>query len=346
MSHFSVLVTGEDITAALQPYHEFECTGDNDQYVQDIDKTEEARAAFAAATSTRLRDGEGKLHSYFDEKGEWRPEFSQPDPNPVFGLSGQRVKFIPSGFEEVEVPTSQVETFAEWIDGYYGFKPAKDETSVDREVEHKYGYAIFDADGNLLKAVKRTNPNKKWDWWTVGGRWSDRLTFKDGTRGNQSAAGQVDWDGMVAANAEKAASEYDRIMQIIAGRTMPTWRSLLARVHAKELAIDAARAEYNEHPVHKDLLAAEAIDLWDGAEQLDAVLSAPDRATYIKQQSEHRSCMFALLHNGEWITAGDMGWWGISSDTPDSRLEYAAKFFEVVRALPPETKVTVVDCHI
>lgn len=42
MSHFSVLVIGDDIEKQLAPYHEFECTGLDDQYVVDVDITEEA----------------------------------------------------------------------------------------------------------------------------------------------------------------------------------------------------------------------------------------------------------------------------------------------------------------
>jgi hypothetical protein len=43
MSHFVVLVIGEDPTAQLAPFHEFECTGQDDQFVQTLDRTEEVR---------------------------------------------------------------------------------------------------------------------------------------------------------------------------------------------------------------------------------------------------------------------------------------------------------------
>jgi hypothetical protein len=46
MSHFSVLVIGGNVEEQLQPFHEFECTGTDDQYVQEIDQTEEARKNF------------------------------------------------------------------------------------------------------------------------------------------------------------------------------------------------------------------------------------------------------------------------------------------------------------
>ena len=101
MSHFTVLVIGENPEQQLAPYHEFECTGCDDQYVQDIDKTEELRKEFAEHTVSRLRGPDGQLHSFFDDAGDWRPEFSQPDPERF--APDQRKRFVPKGYEEVEV---------------------------------------------------------------------------------------------------------------------------------------------------------------------------------------------------------------------------------------------------
>ena len=45
MSHFAVLVVG-DVEHNLAPFHEFECTGIDNEFVQDIDQTDEARADY------------------------------------------------------------------------------------------------------------------------------------------------------------------------------------------------------------------------------------------------------------------------------------------------------------
>jgi hypothetical protein len=50
MSHFAVLVIGDNPEAQLAPYHEFECTGKNDQYVQDLDETADMHKGFEKAT--------------------------------------------------------------------------------------------------------------------------------------------------------------------------------------------------------------------------------------------------------------------------------------------------------
>ena len=44
MSHFSALVIGPNVDEQLAPYHEFECTGENDQYVVAVDVTDETLA--------------------------------------------------------------------------------------------------------------------------------------------------------------------------------------------------------------------------------------------------------------------------------------------------------------
>lgn len=41
-----------------------------------------------------------------------------------------------------------------------------------------------------------TNPDGRWDWYVVGGRWSDRLLLKDGTRADSARVGDLDLDGM------------------------------------------------------------------------------------------------------------------------------------------------------
>jgi len=53
MSHFTVLVVGEDAEAQLQPYHEFECTGTRDQYVIPVDIT--------ADVQEQIDDADGSL---------------------------------------------------------------------------------------------------------------------------------------------------------------------------------------------------------------------------------------------------------------------------------------------
>lgn len=46
MSHFSVLVIGNDVEKQLQPYHEFECTGTDDEYIVELEQIDELREEY------------------------------------------------------------------------------------------------------------------------------------------------------------------------------------------------------------------------------------------------------------------------------------------------------------
>jgi len=58
MSHFSVMVIGDNVDEQLAPFHEFECTGEDDQYVQEIDETEEYLNSYQTGLVTVYRKTE------------------------------------------------------------------------------------------------------------------------------------------------------------------------------------------------------------------------------------------------------------------------------------------------
>ena len=68
MSHFTVLVIGDEPEVQLQPYHEFECTGTSDQYVQNVNKTDEAREEYEASTTNLVRLSDGREISKYDSQ--------------------------------------------------------------------------------------------------------------------------------------------------------------------------------------------------------------------------------------------------------------------------------------
>src|ERR1700675_2759735 len=88
MSHYGGLVIGVNAEEQLAPYHEYESTGNDDQYVKEIDQTEEARTAFATATTSRYKDTEGNLHDPFTPEGNWHQQFWReltPEEDALYG---------------------------------------------------------------------------------------------------------------------------------------------------------------------------------------------------------------------------------------------------------------------
>jgi len=98
MSHFTVLVIGDDVERALAPFHEFECTGHDDEFVQDLSQLEEAKKEYSEYTRTVYVDPEGKYHAPYNDEfyRELTPEEEKEGHNWGDG-KGYRVKmsFIP-----------------------------------------------------------------------------------------------------------------------------------------------------------------------------------------------------------------------------------------------------------
>lgn len=67
MSHFDVLVIGEDVEKQLAPFHEFECTGVNDEFVQNIDITDKVRDDFSKYTISMIKMPDGSMLRNWDD---------------------------------------------------------------------------------------------------------------------------------------------------------------------------------------------------------------------------------------------------------------------------------------
>jgi len=357
MSHFSCLVIGKNVKEQLQPYHEFECTGIIDQYVQDVDKTEEARKQFLESETRRYRSPNGELHDPYQdrfyrvattdaEKAIKNPmgcgcgngvSWSSKDWNDGKGYSA-RFHFVPDGWEEIEVPTKDIETFAEWAADYYGVKiwPHFD-TIPDRDnEEYKYGYITIESTGELKSVIDRTNPDAHWDWWTVGGRYSDRLLLKNGTRGDVSVKEFIDFDGMIQAKKDEAGKLWDEAHAILADYPIHTAWPILR----ESLGVDAARKAYNKQP---------AILAWSKStgdiryEDTDDFLIS--REEYCNNAGLRALGAFAFVKDGKWAQKGDMGWWGMASNEMSDN-EWYSWVAEQMKALSDDEMITMVDCHI
>lgn len=336
MSHFSVLVitnekpTSDILAAALQPFHEYECTGIEDQYVIDVDVTERVLSEYAMATETRLRDPDGVLHDRFDEY--WKPEFSQLDEY------GRRRECIPDGWTSVQIPTSDVEDIEAWAKDYGGW---------------------FKRDGRFFD---RTNPNKKWDWWAVGGRYNGRLLTvagADGIKGEGGLMTPVKDTGFDAARrdqldfvAMKRARESER--QVWLDDVVAKAGLAPSEVDAAFLAVARYNAEWLNLP-HPRPRGAEYY-AWVRSRGPDGDLAArlsepnfslPEVTTTAAEWVSAAPAItaFAVLKDGEWTERGSMGWWGMVAHEKDSA-EWEPTVSALVDTLPDECWITVVDCHI
>jgi len=378
MSHFTVLVIGPDVDEQLGPFHQFECTG-LDRFIQDIDVTDERLEEYRGENTSKIKSPDGTLHCPYDDMFYRDPtEEEATQIGPISGTGcgkgiswttkdwkdgrGYRpkVKFTPDGWEKLEVPTHTLLSFKDWVENDSGTKTVSFGEKPNLENGHKFGFAMLDESGEIAKIVRRTNPNDKWDWYQIGGRWSGLFQLKDGARGklgdrslldkstddreelrraDQCLKADKDFDGMRYQAACKANEKYDKYEEIIREfGILRSWTSLRDEIGSDN--IDEVRKTYKAQPGINELdeKLGFRMDCW--VDQLSC-----GREAYV--QEAERTCFqtYAVLKDGEWFERGEMGWFGMSHNEKDP-VEWNGEFLQLIESLPDDTLLTVVDCHI
>lgn len=277
MSHFSVLVIGEKPEQQLAPYHEYECTGIEDEYVIDVDVTEETL----------------------------------------------------SDYKEYGSDYENIDDFAkEW-------------SGVIKKEDGKF--------------YKKTNPNAKWDWYQLGGRWSGFFKLKDGRQGNagehsgllteqckpgyadQCLKKDIDFTFMKEKAKEKATKSYFLAQSVINEESYEKWSSVLKRFEN----IDDARNFYNSQ---------EVVKRWNKNRGTFGFFSNPEDFDISKEEfikSKVNTCLttYAFIKEDNWVARGEMGWFGLSKDE-FSKEDWDEKFLKMLEELPEDTMLSIYDCHI
>jgi hypothetical protein len=307
MSHFAVIVVGDNVDAQLGPYNEQPVAGD--PYVSLVfeDKTDEYRAKYATASMD-----------------VWR----LPDGNWLHGYQSQ-----PEGAVKEQLLCSEAyPTFEQFCLEWYG---------ATANAEGRFGYFH--------------NPSAKWDWYMVGGRWTGYFKLKPGATGrlgtpgvfgdpapagtaDSACVGDIDFDGMAEEARARAAETYNKYEQAVAGIDVPPLWSVFQTQHP---SVDAARKAYHDLPYIQALRAA---GLLPGLRD-PVVVYGCGREEYLRRAGVNAYTPYAVLKNGHWLSIGDMGWFGMSHDKV-SKDDWCVHVDTLLRSLPSDTLLTVVDCHI
>jgi hypothetical protein len=326
MSHFPVLVIGphENLEASLAPFQENNMGTCPRQYMEFYDEEDELLEKYNTSGTERVVMPDG---SY---KRPWDDEFRKPE---TFGI-GSDTHEVPAHLETREVPYKELyPTFEEFVQGYHGHESRDEETG-------RYGHW--------------ENPNRKWDWYQVGGRWTGFFKLKKGATGelgrrglfghdaepgyvDACRVGDIDVEGMRAEAVAEATERYDLFHSILAGRPFTNFEDLVAQ-HSG--SYEAARRAYWSNPVMEDLRAAS-----DKLGHFEYEQYLVDRDVFLEQARDSALVTFAVIKDGIWYEQGSMGWWGMVADEKDKG-EWSRQFAALFDSLPPETEVAVVDCHI
>lgn len=131
----------------------------------------------------------------------------------------------------------------------------------------------FNEDGDPLTTY---NPDSKWDWWQIGGRWNGYWTFVS-AESSAPVAGCRSWTNE-HEDTPTLATNSGRVAEIAAETMRPTWA---------------------------------AVDL-----------------------------------DGTWNEKAKMGWFGLSDATDDSEEAWRREYSKWIAALPKDTWIVLLDCHI
>ena len=219
--------------------------------------------------------------------------------------------------EEYENETKEFKakypTLNKYLEEYYGYR-------YDEE-QQDYGYW--------------ENPNAKWDWWQIGGRWAGSLTIEE----NNENFGIGSQSLFAKGNRYEIENGYKKVDS--------------ARI--KDFVFLNRESKYNKakrfwemkvegkEPITED--EKESLKwAWHNAEYYTNTFK--DKETYA--ECEATFCTFALIHkDGKWYEKGEMGWWGISSSEEGQELAYIKNYKKLVFDNAEDNDyITIVDCHI
>ena len=279
MSHFTVLVIGENIDEKLAPFDEGLAV------TPYIDKTrEEVEKEYAKLRREATVGSFKQFQAYLDGyrgKVEETPEYLRKYANPM--------------------------SLPEFAKTYYGGK--------------------LDENGNLLTTY---NPDSKWDWYQIGGRWAGLLRVKDSSNGNRGNPSLL-MDEFEYKPNEVDSAQFGDI----------DWEKMLHDPEAEKKLRD-----FWEIAVNADMDDKRRLDqfiLYKPQYYLNAYKTVDE---YVRRLTLF-STYAVITDDGVWHGKGDMGWFGMSSESDDEAANWDNGYWNRFLAnLSPDTLITVLDCHI
>ena len=316
----------------LAPY----CEGTEDpRYQEFVNEEEERREEYENGATTAIRMPDGKICTPYDP--EFTERYTLKD-NKVYLHNKQKAPVLAlpestaslgnelAGFEVLkQYPfKSLYPTFNAFLEDYCG---------LTYDEQHKaYGYY--------------TNPNAKWDWYQIGGRWTSVFLVKETcdlkVLGNRSL---LDDDEI-----EPAPSGYQWVVG--ARKRDIQWEKM------KELALErktnafAALENWFLHDIEPDPRPSLAMKKDDGIHSWGSTLyyKGETLEAYLKRNGlspnvRYPHTAYAYLDENGWHGQGDMGWFGLSSnDMPEG--DWNEMMHAFIESVPDDFFLVSVDCHI
>lgn len=173
------------------------------------------------------------------------------------------------------------------------------------------------------------NPNARWDWYEIGGRWRGLLKLKEGKTGTYGELSPYDKDVVLdPAYCDQAlAADCDYTLdQSEYKKALRFW----------EIVVEGS-------PVRED---DDCDDLTFAYIPEYYTKRYGSKENYARLQAAFSTYAF-ISPEGEWQGTGHMGWWGIDDATQESHAKFETAFQEALKqAIDTGLYITIVDCHI
>lgn len=301
MSHFPVAVISEkieDIERLMAPYQENNMGDCSKEFLQFYDEEPNCLKQYEEKSVEKIKMPDGRLLNPWDDEFRVDGRFD-------FGSNTHQV---PEDCERVQVKFQDLyPSFDAFMQDWHG-------SERDSETG-KYGYW--------------ENPNKKWDYWRLGGRFRGLLKAKKGN------LGKLAWEH-TAGN-----------------RSYTDKPNQFDNAQLKDLILERDEKQYQKALRFWDVVV-EGAPLIDGESKEDFfsvwnenyyIDKYGTKETFAKLQSV--LCPWALVTpDGKWHEQGDMGFWGMDDADQTSTSNFMDFFEETLHSTNPEYFITILDCHI
>lgn len=354
MSHFTVLVIGNDIEEALAPFSEhIEMPRYQSGLVSDEEKERFMnlyRTYDETRTYAQLTEEEAEVNKtlsfdeLYDKYGEdWNDnnwsknadgvwaEYSTYNPKSKwdwYQIGGRWAGFLRKkaplalGFELEGFSTAEVSNFIEMF---------QNDHDKFMKVVSKYNGKRLEIVCAIEDMVKTINDEK------------------EPVMGDQFLMKEIDWEGMVADGKKRGEERWAEVMKAF-DNDIPKdeiiWGDMFEEGNEHyNLDRDQKLQIYRGQPSQVRLAKVseenqEVIGFWFDLDEFNCT-----KEEYIERAGQDAISTFAVLKDGEWYEKGKMGWFACVSDEKD-RKEWDDLYNGLLKDVDDDTMITLVDCHI
>lgn len=240
-------------------------------------------------------------------------------------------------------------------------------SSLERYATEYHGYHEYDGRYGYW-----SNPNAKWDWYQIGGRWTGYFPLKQGQIGITGRPGlmtppaeqgtsdvvnisDIDMDKVSVESREKFDCFSDAWFAYASDPTNAGGDVWVDEVCPRATGLDLGLVIIRTGPpepgeenrarrwgdIHKRLAADDNRRDWH---DIIADVSRDD----LEELADHFCTIrpYAYLDSEGWCEPGKMGWFGCDRAEPDTRKQHAKSFLQWLKETPDDCLLVAVDCHI